>query len=273
MGDRNVNKQQLNSNANLRKRSTQALLSASCSFLMLTCLALPANAVTIAYGTNGPTAAPSDNNMTLEEYMKIHTEFKLNIDDAQTLKTASAEDFTLVTELEVEESIESVQERERKAAEEAARKLAEEEAKAAEVARAAEATRVAQVSVQEKPVTTYPTVVQGSGVEGLISAARSQIGGYMDCTDLVQNSLAAIGLFERRDQGGYDLGPMDFARFGTQIAASEARAGDLLVRGGHVAIYTGDGFTHSAVHGGWGGNSVVEIGYDADPHSYMVIRI
>ncbi|MDO4241352.1 MAG: hypothetical protein Q4C71_02325 [Microbacteriaceae bacterium] len=108
----------------------------------------------------------------------------------------------------------------------------------------------------------------GVGV-ALVAAARAQIGVYQDCTDLVQNSLAAVGLFKRRDQGGYDLGPMDFARFGTRINPADAQPGDIMMRGGHVAIYAGNG---RGVHGGWTNGSTVEAGGNiSNPAAYAIV--
>ncbi|PII84829.1 hypothetical protein BMH32_13820 [Leucobacter sp. OLJS4] len=116
-----------------------------------------------------------------------------------------------------------------------------------------------------------PDIPAGKGAAGLVAAARAQIGVNQDCTDLVQNALAAIGMFERRDQGGYDLGPMDFGRFGTQVSPDAVKFGDIMMRGGHVAIYTGDGVNHRAVHGGFGGNQTVETDVDSNPGNYAVI--
>lgn len=101
----------------------------------------------------------------------------------------------------------------------------------------------------------------GSGGEGMVAAALAQLGVAQDCTDLVQNSLAAVGLTKRRDQGGYDLGTgvWDYARFGTQVSLEELAPGDILIyghasSGAHVAIYIGNG---QAVHGGYNGNTVI----------------
>lgn len=119
-----------------------------------------------------------------------------------------------------------------------------------------------------------PEIPAGKGAAGLVAAARAQIGINQDCTDLVQNALAAIGMFERRDRGGYDLGPMDFGRFGVQVSPDAVKYGDIMMRGGHVAIYTGDGVNHRAVHGGFGGDQTVETNIDSDPNGYSaIIRI
>src|SRR5699024_6815931 len=90
----------------------------------------------------------------------------------------------------------------------------------------------------------------GANSAALVRAMMDQLGIGQDCTDAVQNGLAAIGLTTRRDQGGYDYGPMGFGEFGTPVDPSQAKPGDIMMSGGHVAVYTGDGSTHSAVHGG-----------------------
>lgn len=150
----------------------------------------------------------------------------------------------------------------------------EKEAEKAAAEREAAARQAQQAQPQGDSQTKTPSpnkkVPTGKGASGLVDAARAQIGVAQDCTDLVQNALAAIGMTTRRDQGGYDLGPMDFGRFGTAVSASEAQYGDIMMRGGHVAIYTGDGVNHSAVHGGFGGSTVESV-YDANPGGYDVI--
>lgn len=91
----------------------------------------------------------------------------------------------------------------------------------------------------------------------LLAAALSQVGVAQDCTDLVQNSLAAIGLTTRRDAGGFDYGVQNVAStFGYEIHWSEARPGDIATvgpnNGGHVWIVL-DPSANTGVHGGWGG--------------------
>ncbi len=107
----------------------------------------------------------------------------------------------------------------------------------------------------------YANVPQGVGAQGLVDAALSQLGVAQDCTNLVQNSLAAIGLTQRLDQGGFDLGTgiWQYDGFGTRVDINSLLPGDILVygnagSGAHVAIYIGDG---QAVHGGFSGNTVI----------------
>lgn len=106
-----------------------------------------------------------------------------------------------------------------------------------------------------------PMIPSGAGASGVVNAALAQLGQNMDCTDLVQNSLAAIGLTERRDQGGYDHGVGSFDGYGTIYPYNPltVAAGDLLVWPGapHIAVAVDSG---SAVHGGWG-DTVVFAGH------------
>lgn len=106
----------------------------------------------------------------------------------------------------------------------------------------------------------YANVPVGVGAAGLIAAARAQIGQGQDCTALVERALRAIGY----NVG--DLAPMGFASYGTRVNPADAQPGDIMMRGGHVAIYTGG----AAIHGGFGGTTV-ESGYDANPNGYSVI--
>lgn len=106
-------------------------------------------------------------------------------------------------------------------------------------------------------------IPSGVGASGIVAAALAQRGIHQDCTDLVQNSLAAAGYVSRRDAGGPDLGPNlgDWARFGTQVSIDALAPGDVLVYAGspHVAIYIGNGM---AVHGGvyyYGGTAVLAV--------------
>lgn len=110
------------------------------------------------------------------------------------------------------------------------------------------------------PVSAPPSAVGNT----LLEAARSQIGQAQDCTSMVERALRAIGI----DVG--DVGPMGFAGIGIQISPADAQPGDIMMRGGHVAIYAGNG---SAVHGGFGG-STVESSSDSNPYSYaLIVRV
>lgn len=103
-----------------------------------------------------------------------------------------------------------------------------------------------------RPASFRGDIPAGVGAQGLVNAAMAQLGWNQDCTDLVQNSLDAIGLATSQANGGYDMGISDFYRFGTAAALDGSYApGDILIWDGvHVAIYIGGG---QAVHGGWMG--------------------
>lgn len=106
----------------------------------------------------------------------------------------------------------------------------------------------------------YANVPVGVGAAGLLAAARAQLGQRQDCTALVERALRAIGYSVG------DLAPMGFASYGTRVNPADAQPGDIMMRGGHVAIYTGG----AAVHGGFNGNTI-ETAADASPFNYTVV--
>lgn len=202
------------------------------------------------------------------------------IETMETVQTFTTEEGTESTEaldvlqpvpLEVGQDILAAEakakaEAEAKAKAEAEAKAAQEEEKKAqeEAATAAQTLSSSNPVNSVKPTSNIPT---GTGAAGLLAAARAQIGDTQDCTALVERALRAIGYSVG------DLGPEQFGQYGTIIPASEAKAGDIMMRPGHVAIYSGDGTNHSAVHGGWGGNQTVETVWDANPADYTIVRI
>jgi cell wall-associated NlpC family hydrolase len=96
----------------------------------------------------------------------------------------------------------------------------------------------------------------------LLGAARSQLGQYQDCTALVERSLRSLGYSVG------DIGPMNFYPYGTVVSPDIAQPGDILMRNGHVAIYSGNGM---GVHGGYNGLTV-EV--PTNPYNFaVVIRI
>lgn len=119
-------------------------------------------------------------------------------------------------------------------------------------------TAPSEPPVIHEPAPTAVEVVQVG--EMLLQAALAQVGVAQDCTDLVQNSLAALGLTTRRDAGGFDYGVQQLAQFGYQVPSDQAQPGDIAItgpdNGGHVWIVL-DPATNTGVHGGWGGMTVV----------------
>lgn len=119
----------------------------------------------------------------------------------------------------------------------------------------------APVQVQKAPAQAASPMpspaVGGSKGAAIAAGALAQLGAAQDCTDLVQNSLAAAGLVQRRDQGGPDMGTgiEQYDRFGSRVSTNALAPGDILIYGySHVAIYIGDG---KAVHGGFNGANTV----------------
>lgn len=93
----------------------------------------------------------------------------------------------------------------------------------------------------------------------LVGSAYAYIGSFMDCTALVENALRGIGYSVP------DLGPMGFGTFGTTFTdPNQVQPGDIMMRGGHVAIYVGDGL---AIQGGYNGS--VAVATDS-PSKYVV---
>jgi cell wall-associated NlpC family hydrolase len=97
-----------------------------------------------------------------------------------------------------------------------------------------------------------PASASGKGA-AILSAAYAQLGVVQDCTMLVTNSLAAVGI-------NFHDWPAGYLSLGRTVSAAEAQPGDLIyyADGGsgmaHVAVYAGNG---QAVHGGYNGNQTV----------------
>ena len=97
-------------------------------------------------------------------------------------------------------------------------------------------------NVSEKNITVN---VEKGFYQRIADAALAQIGVYQDCTMLVTNSLAAVGI-------NFHGAPTAYLSLGT--LTDNPVPGDICVYQGHVALYVGDG---QAVHGGWLGNQTV----------------
>lgn len=98
------------------------------------------------------------------------------------------------------------------------------------------------------PVAAAPAVAptgSGSGAT-LLASAYGQIGIKQDCTRMVENALASIGIISG------DLAPNQFFRFGTTVGTPAP--GDILISAGHVGIYAGNG---QMISGGFNGSDTV----------------
>ena len=97
-----------------------------------------------------------------------------------------------------------------------------------------------------------PVSASGKGA-AILSAAYAQLGVMQDCTMLVTNSLAAVGI-------NFHDWPAGYLSLGQTVSAAEAQPGDLIyyADGGagvaHIAVYAGNG---QAVHGYNGNQTVV----------------
>jgi cell wall-associated NlpC family hydrolase len=100
------------------------------------------------------------------------------------------------------------------------------------------------------PAVSAPASGKGAAI---LSAAYAQLGVMQDCTMLVTNSLAAVGI-------NFHDWPAGYLSLGRTVSAAEAQPGDLIyyANGGsgmaHIAVYAGNG---QAVHGGYNGNQTV----------------
>lgn len=127
----------------------------------------------------------------------------------------------------------------------------QEAAPAAEPVAAPKVTaKVATAAAPAAP--TAQASASGKGA-AILSAAYAQLGVMQDCTMLVTNSLAAVGIH-------FHDWPAGYLSLGRTVSAAEAQPGDLIyyADGGagmaHIAVYAGNGM---AVHGGYNGNQTV----------------
>lgn len=110
--------------------------------------------------------------------------------------------------------------------------------------------KVATASAPAAPAAQASASGKGAAI---LSAAYAQLGVTQDCTMLVTNSLAAVGIH-------FHDWPAGYLSLGRTVSAAEAQPGDLIyyADGGagmaHIAVYAGNGM---AVHGGYNGNQTV----------------
>lgn len=103
------------------------------------------------------------------------------------------------------------------------------------------------------PTLPKPVPPATSKAAQIAAAARAQLGRFQDCTMLVTNALATVGI-------RYHGWPAGYFSLGRVVAPAEAVEGDLVYyqNGGmgvaHIAVFVGNG---QAVHGGWNGNNTV----------------
>lgn len=116
-------------------------------------------------------------------------------------------------------------------------------------------TPVTQTAFTRSQIVTQSLPASSSA---LVSSASKYIGMYLDCTAVVEQALRDLGY------GIGDVGPTGFGSVGAVFTdPSQVQAGDIMMRGGHVAIYAGDGMT---IQGGFGWGGVVYV--DDSPNNY-----
>jgi cell wall-associated NlpC family hydrolase len=107
-------------------------------------------------------------------------------------------------------------------------------------------------AIKVAAATSAPVAASSKG-QAILSAAYAQLGVHQDCTMLVTNALAAVGIH-------FHDWPAGYLSLGKTVSAADAQPGDLIyyADGGagvaHIAVYAGNGM---AVHGGYNGNQTV----------------
>jgi cell wall-associated NlpC family hydrolase len=126
------------------------------------------------------------------------------------------------------------------------------EAPAPDVEAPAKAAATINVASATTAAPKAPVAASSKG-QAILSAAYAQLGVSQDCTMLVTNALAAVGI-------NFHDWPAGYLSLGKTVSAAEAQPGDLIyyADGGagmaHIAVYAGNG---QAVHGGYNGNQTV----------------
>jgi cell wall-associated NlpC family hydrolase len=104
---------------------------------------------------------------------------------------------------------------------------------AAPAAPAPAPVQVAAVATPAPAPAPKPEVPSSGIGAALVGSAYSQIGVAQDCTAMVEKALRSVG----KSVG--DLAPGQFFQYGDVVGTPAA--GDLVITGGHVAIYVGNG--------------------------------
>lgn len=109
------------------------------------------------------------------------------------------------------------------------------------------------ISVALQVQTTYASNSNATAIlvppGSIIEAASRYVGYNWDCTRLVEQALRDLGYSVP------DLGPMGFGAYGAVFNdPNQVKPGNIMMRGGHVAIYVGDGYS---IQGGYNGRVVV----------------
>ncbi|MDH6366621.1 MULTISPECIES: NlpC/P60 family protein [unclassified Breznakia] len=130
----------------------------------------------------------------------------------------------------------------------------EREAERAALALEEENARNSQVAADNGSSVNVPDSVSGNSI---VAAAYAQLGVNQDCTMLVTNALAAVGIY-------YHGWPAGYMSLGTIVPASQAQPGDLIYYDNagagvpHIAVYIGGG---QAIHGGYMGTTAIASAY------------
>jgi cell wall-associated NlpC family hydrolase len=118
------------------------------------------------------------------------------------------------------------------------------------------ASQAASASGARVPSVDVSGIAANSSV---LNTALALVGTPGDCTAFVEQTLRNMGYTVG------DLGPMQFGGYGTVFTdPSQIQPGDIMMRGGHVAIYAGPGL---AAEGGIGGMSYLTP-IASDPNTY-----
>lgn len=127
-----------------------------------------------------------------------------------------------------------------------------------------DAITVIVAPVQTRTVLASQVPLNASNA-ALVASALKYVGAPWDCTMLVEQALRDLGYSIG------DVGPMGFGSIGTVFYdPSQVQPGDIMMRGGHVAIYAGDGYS---VQGGFGFGGVVYNQWEGPENYSQFVRV